>query len=48
VLFRSVFNKNNIFNNQDFINASNELNNNKRNYRIKQVTLNNKEIKIIF
>ena len=44
----SVFNKNNIFNNQDFINASNELNNNKRNYRIKQVTLNNKEIKIIF
>jgi hypothetical protein len=44
----SVFNKNNIFNSQDFINAFNELNNNKGNYRIKQVTLNNKEIKIIF
>jgi hypothetical protein len=44
----SVFNKNNIFNSQDFINAFNELNNNKGNYRIKQVTINNKEIKIIF
>jgi hypothetical protein len=44
----SIFNKNNVFNSQDFINAFNELNNNKRNYLIKQVTLNNKEIKIIF
>jgi len=43
-----IFNKNNVFNNRDFINAFNELNSNKIGYNIYRVGLNNNEIKIMF